>query len=594
MIGRVLGRSWGRLRSAAGRYWALVTPGAAGAGSKIPATPVGGRLRGRASKMVGAPGGRAVVVLADPTRPDAVAGWLHEFSSDDVTVLSVDAATELDYVVARLARLNAQDVILVVLGSRALVSLARGHRVLFPKLFLHLRAGGAYVVDTPLAEVGTRDRKPGGNQDQFHRMLAAARGREVGLGLNRREIAIAPFVKNVLVSADLVVATKRGRHGLALREHQVANLLPAREPGTAVSVLEVRPAGWLTVRVEESSYGPSRADPWPARLKYPEMTLRHYDAEVVSVGGMRLRTGNTILPESFRWPHAEVPRNRQYPSVAPPLARLDRRTPTRVLDGDFYYLDCLFSGHFGHLTTEVVSRLWGWDRAKSEVPGIKALFHTKLARGGDGSLERRLFTAYGIPDSSMVWLDEPVLLKSVVGASPMWHNNEPFYAHPDIREVWARLTTGLLAGAKPAEHERIFVSRGASLSHRRGCRNQQEVELFFADHGYHVFYPEELPLAEQVALFAGARVVAGFGGSAMFNLMHAQRLEGVVVISPNAYFARNEHLFASALGGELHYFWQPSDVEPPKAGRSKASDLTSFAFDFTNQGDDLLRVLAAL
>ena len=37
MIGRVLGRSWGRLRSA-GRFWGLVTPGAEGAGSKVPAT----------------------------------------------------------------------------------------------------------------------------------------------------------------------------------------------------------------------------------------------------------------------------------------------------------------------------------------------------------------------------------------------------------------------------------------------------------------------------------------------------------------------------------------------------------------------------
>ena len=95
-------------------------------------------------------------------------------------------------------------------------------------------------------------------------------------------------------------------------------------------------------------------------------------------------------------------------------------------------------------------------------------------------------------------------------------------------------------------------------------------------------------------MFNGARVVAGFGGSAMFNLMHARRLEAVVVLSHHAYAARNEHLFASLLGADLHYFWQESDVAPPERHRSKESDRSSFAVDLDGQGDDLRRVLAAL
>jgi capsular polysaccharide biosynthesis protein len=309
---------------------------------------------------------------------------------------------------------------------------------------------------------------------------------------------------------------------------------------------------------------------------------------------MRLYAGNTILPESFRWPYASNPKHPQMTPVTPLFARRDRPDPTDVLRGDFYFLDCVFSGYFGHLTTEVLCRLWGWERAKREVPGLRAFFHTKPARGADGALERRLLTAYGIPESDITWSDRPVRLESVVGASPMWHNHEPYYAHPDIRETWARMTSGLLAGAEPARHERIFVSRGATLKERRGCRNQDEVERLFAARGYHVWYPEEVSLAEQVALFAGARVVAGFGGSAMSNLMHCRRLEAVVVISQNAYTARNEHLFASVLGAQLHYFWQRAEVEPPRVGRSKASDRSSFTFDFGRYGEDLGRVLAGL
>lgn len=563
---------------------------------------------------MGRAGDRAVVVLADPACRDAVRIWFHHFSSDHVTILVVDGAsdlgldpgqeerrptsvevTDLDDVVAHLTRLNAQDVVLVVLGPAAIASLAGDHAGLFTHLFLHLRRGGAYVVDRTVEGVGDPGGPTGGAQDRLLQVLAAGQDHDLDVGLSRRELEIAHHVERVLVNEKLLVATKLGRNPLKLGENHVGDLLAAREPQIETSVLETRPAGRLIATISEASYGPSRADPWPGTLEYPEMTVRHYEGDLVSLGSMRVYTGNTILPESFRWPRASYLTHPKLQSVTPLFARLDRPTPTDVLRGDFYFLDCVFPSHFGHLTTEVLCRLWGWERAKREIPGLRVLFHTNPSHGRDGSLERRLFTAYGIPESDLTWSDRPVQLRSVVAASPMWHNREPYYAHPDIRETWARMTSGLLAGAEPASYERIFVSRGAALRLRRGCRNQEEVESFFAARGYHVFYPEELPLAEQVALFAGARVVAGFAGSAMTNLMHCRRLEAAVVISHNAYVARNEHLFASVLGSQLHYFWQKADIEPPpKVRRSKASDRSSFAFDFAAQGEDLGRVLAGL
>ena len=170
----------------------------------------------------------------------------------------------------------------------------------------------------------------------------------------------------------------------------MGDLLKAREPGIEVSVLETRPAGRLTPAIDEASYGPSHADPWPGTLDYPELIVRHYEGNLVSLGAMRLYAGNTILPESFRWPRAKYPSHPRMRSVTPLFARLDRPNPTRVLRGDFYYLDCVFPSHFGHLTTEVLCRLWGWERAKREIPGLRVLFHTNTAHGRDGSLERRL------------------------------------------------------------------------------------------------------------------------------------------------------------------------------------------------------------
>src|SRR4029453_10183418 len=155
-------------------------------------------------------------------------------------------------------------------------------------------------------------------------------------------------------------------------------------------------------------------------------------------------------------------------------------------------------------------RLWGWDQAKRENPDLKALFHVRPKRNNNPALERALFTAYGIREEDLVWVQGPVKVRSLVSATPMWQDQSPYFAHPDIPEIWQRLSAGLLGDAQPGEHERIFVSRGEKLAHRRCCRNQAEVERFFADRGFHVFYPEQLPLTEQVDLFAGARGGPGF------------------------------------------------------------------------------------
>ena len=152
----------------------------------------------------------------------------------------------------------------------------------------------------------------------------------------------------------------------------------------------------------------------------------------------------------------------------------------------------------------------------------------------------------------------------------MWHNEAPHYVHPRMRAVLDRLGDGLRAGAPTAEGhgqpdrpERIFVSR-RSVTKRRTCRNALEVEEYFAAHGFSVVYPELLDLGEQVAVFAAAKVVAGFGGSAMFNMAHAKQATDVILLSHEAYTARNEHLFSMLLDCDTHYFWSAPDVPHPE------------------------------
>ena len=593
-------------------------------------TPSGGRTKGqpRAGRdgrlrnltaLTGRPGGRRVVLLTHPERGASTERMLRQLRDDVVTVmyLTVDPALEPEQVAgpdagpgsarARETRVvwapsvkavmgdvqahGSLDLVVVSLPARLLPSSCPTHYELFLQLFPYLRRGGAFLLDR-----ATEDRTVGALwPPEWQKLLELVNdGPGATEAVGRRERGVAESVGSVVLSRRYLLATTKRRHLLKLDERQVEALLPTREPRLRMSVVERRPAGSLVPLLEEHSYGPAVGAPWPQRIDHPEMTVRHYEGAVSSGGGMLLYGRDTILPDSFRWPFAAHIGNKRLESVQEVAWIRNRFWPQRKLPGDYYFLDCAYSGHFGHLMTEVVSRLWGWDQAKRELPDLKAFFHVRPHRHGGGRLERALFTAYGIAEEDLVSVAEPVKLRSVVSATPLWHNHVPHYVHPDIRETWSKLTSGFLNGEPAGPHERLFVSRGGTLSSRRGCRNQRDVESFFAARGFHVLYPEEHSFAEQVAFFAGARVVAGFGGSAMFNVMHTQRLEATIVLSSNAYTARNEHLFASVLGGELHYFWSPADVPLSPQGRTKESHRSSWAFDFAAWGPELERVVASL
>ena len=99
----------------------------------------------------------------------------------------------------------------------------------------------------------------------------------------------------------------------------------------------------------------------------------------------------------------------------------------------------------------------------------------------------------------------------------------------------------------------------------------------------------------QAGIFASARVIAGFAGSGIFNMMYAQRLEALILLTHEAYTARNEHLYAAIIGPTVHYFWSSPDVpHPGDGGWSLKAFNSSWTFDFARNGDALSKVLASV
>ena len=300
-----------------------------------------------------------------------------------------------------------------------------------------------------------------------------------------------------------------------------------------------------------------------------------------------------MLPESFRHPFAHSLHNPKLISVSKDFGRLDRYShPKTQLRGNYFHADAAYPGHYGHILTEVVSRLWAWDEAKKVVPDLKIIFNVPQSSNREPSLELDLFTSYGIDPGDIVVKHEPVWVDGLVGATPMWHNQHPHFVHPQIKErIWSRMTDSLSVG-RPGLGPKLFISRKANIKHRP-CRNVGAVEALFLRHGYVAVYPEDYDLSEQAAMFRDAEIVAGFGGSALFNVMHCRHLRHLIVLSHESYTARNEQLYSAVLGNVVEYFWSPADLQHGKRWTEEAFK-SAWEFDFRRNGETLTALLRKL
>ena len=80
----------------------------------------------------------------------------------------------------------------------------------------------------------------------------------------------------------------------------------------------------------------------------------------------------------------------------------------------------------------------------------------------------------------------------------------------------------------------------------------------------------------------------------MFNLMHARKAQTVIVLNHDAYIHRNEHLFTSLIGGDVHYFWSAADSAHPEGGFSRRALRSGWDFDFERNGAELEQLLRSL
>ncbi|HKT55930.1 MAG TPA: glycosyltransferase family 61 protein [Microbacterium sp.] len=550
--------------------------------------------------------GWRVVLLADRPARWHVQQWLRTFFHDDVLVFSAGfTPSRSRQPGVTLKRLTGLPAVAAELRTRPPADLVvdlrtapddDAQRDAWRRLFVSVAADGAYV-HRDLARQGAP--RPNG----WARAVAALTEGTPADDLERALVAATGEVRAV---SGYAVHLKSRAHYLKVPDRR-ADVLGTRAPELSVELMDTVPAAEVTDA--PAAHGYDWDDPTGSttlRFTAPAASMRHYRGPVHILSHAAAVHDSTLLPPSFGYPTAPVPLSVLATDVTNDYATIptsfERELPR--VSGDIFDLNPAYHAHFGHFITEVPAKLWGWDAAKAAHPGLRAML--RVPPRYEPTYERELLYAYGLREEDILWQPEPARVDSFISCTPLWQahdrfvaptpqwkDHEPHWFHPAVKDAWARIRSGLIDPGRTPGPRRLFVTRPTGMRHR-DCRNAPAVEALFEEYGFTVVRPEHHTLADQANLFADATAVAGFGGSGMFNLLFAEQVRDVIVLNHEAYRARNEHLYAAALGARSHTYWSTPDI--PQRGTKHDPDAfhSAWAFDFARNEGALRATLAAL
>lgn len=451
----------------------------------------------------------------------------------------------------------------------------------FRSTFFHLRPGGIYVVpggSTELAEgagplgrhlAEARALPPEDLRSGTLRTIAENQALTLRMHVSTRvhgsHLLLSHDLTDVLVKLD----EPQGNEWVerSPTPHRVLEVIPAEPPPDAAVITE----------------GPERRDPPMDRpVTRADISLRDYRDVVVDVE-QTVVTDEVVLPDTFRHNQWNRLFTRGIVDVAPrfgvPMTPVSDDLPR--LEGTYLHLDNEIRGHFGHLMTESLSRMWSWPAAQEIAPDVKVLVGAARKRRRIAEWEYAFYEACGIPRDRIVLIEGPVRVERLLSGTPMFSN--PHYVHPRIVETWDRIGDTLASQAEERDRpRRIFIARKIK---KRACTNADEVEALFVAAGFTIVYPEDYPLGEQVAMFRAAEVVAGYAGSGMFQIAFVPHPVHVIQLGSVSYTPRNEVLMAAVRRHRI------DGIISLAHGKGVQS---AFTFDMAREGPYLRSILDAL
>jgi capsular polysaccharide biosynthesis protein len=238
---------------------------------------------------------------------------------------------------------------------------------------------------------------------------------------------------------------------------------------------------------------------------------------------------------------------------------------------------------YGHFILESLSRFWSLDDHGDFDWFVFQPFVHPLYAPEEFEPLRVALACFGVDPARIVFADRDLSIAELVVPMPLVAVYESIHRHQ--RRIYDRIArfcaSALVDGEVPGDAERVYLSRRRyrnvvnrfrpprreHLRERLLSRllfnkrfeplapviNEDDVEALFVGRGFRVFHPEALSFVDQVNLYRGASVIAGFAGSALHNALFMREGGSALVLNtPSAFpdFHRNQALCAELAGVE--------------------------------------------
>ena len=304
--------------------------------------------------------------------------------------------------------------------------------------------------------------------------------------------------------------------------------------------------------------------------------------------GQIVHNNGFLLPDSFRMQHQKTLTNRHVRRLSENLFLGNEKVASKYLEGKFLYLDSEFPGHFGHFTSEVVSRLWAWDKLKAHNPELKVLIGVEKGKSLPKFAET-IFESFGICKEDIVTFDDCIFVNNLYTASPYYVIGD--HINPAISAVWDKIAEQTKGGISGINGEKLFIAR--PVKGGRKCLNPEKLEDIFKESGFEFYHPENHTWLDQIKTFSRAKVIAGYAGSGTFNTMFTNSVKKMFIIGSDSYTSPNEHYICAIKNIELHYFWGDSLLQHGNHWSAKAF-MSDYNFNYERDESALREALRLL
>ncbi len=164
---------------------------------------------------------------------------------------------------------------------------------------------------------------------------------------------------------------------------------------------------------------------------------------------------------------------------------------------------------YGHFLIEGCSRLWYY--LKHNPNNYKIVFSTKEKYPPHFIIE--FFELLGIPQDKIIYVSSHMRFKKVILPEMASSVSSDFQI---FKEEFFLPFEKVKEKIKSKGFEKVYLSR--SKFNGTSC-GEEEIEIEFRKQGFHIVYPEQLSIYEQIAILKDCTFLAGVDGSVLLNCL---------------------------------------------------------------------------